>query len=312
MLKPVNPSLKVGLEKNKGSNEMYLKDLGSRIRKARSERKITRRALSEVSGVSERYLALLESGQGNISIVLLRQVAISLGVSPESLISDSGSLNPDAYLISEIAKGLSRNKLAELRKLILHELKNDPTERSTRIALIGLRGAGKTTVGGLLSTSTDSPFVELDQEIENSAGCNLSEIFMTYGQDGYRNLEKSCLENLLSSSSDFILATGGSIVQEPSTYELLLSTCFTVWLKADPEEHMERVISQGDTRPMAGNLKAMDQLKSILSERESAYSRADLTIETSGRQPGEILSEITAHPNIRPRTLQNNRLEASV
>jgi XRE family aerobic/anaerobic benzoate catabolism transcriptional regulator len=312
MLKPVNPSSKVGLEKNKGSNEMYLKDLGSRIRKARSERKITRRALSEVSGVSERYLALLESGQGNISIVLLRQVAISLGVSPESLISDSGSLNPDAYLISEIAKGLSRNKLAELRKLVLHELKNDPTERSTRIALIGLRGAGKTTVGGLLSTSTDSPFVELDQEIENSAGCNLSEIFMTYGQDGYRNLEKSCLENLLSSSSDFILATGGSIVQEPSTYELLLSTCFTVWLKADPEEHMERVISQGDTRPMAGNLKAMDQLKSILSERESAYSRADLTIETSGRQPGEILSEITAHPNIRPRTLQNNRLEASV
>jgi XRE family aerobic/anaerobic benzoate catabolism transcriptional regulator len=312
MLKPVNPSLKVGLEKNKGSNEMFLKDLGSRIRKARSERKITRRALSEVSGVSERYLALLESGQGNISIVLLRQVAISLGVSPESLISDSGSLNSDAYLISEIAKGLSRNKLAELRKLVLHELKNDPTERSTRIALIGLRGAGKTTVGGLLSTSTDSPFVELDQEIENSAGCNLSEIFMTYGQDGYRNLEKSCLENLLSSSSDFILATGGSIVQEPSTYELLLSTCFTVWLKADPEEHMERVISQGDTRPMAGNLKAMDQLKSILSERESAYSRADLTIETSGRQPGEILSEITAHPNIRPRTLQNNRLEASV
>jgi XRE family aerobic/anaerobic benzoate catabolism transcriptional regulator len=312
MLKPVNPSSKVGLEKNKGSNEMYLKDLGSRIRKARSERKITRRALSEVSGVSERYLALLESGQGNISIVLLRQVAISLGVSPESLISDSGSLNPDAYLISEIAKGLSRNKLAELRKLVLHELKNDPTERSTRIALIGLRGAGKTTVGGLLSTSTDSPFVELDQEIENSAGCNLSEIFMTYGQDGYRNLEKSCLENLLSSSSDFILATGGSIVQEPSTYELLLSTCFTVWLKADPEEHMERVISQGDTRPMAGNSKAMDQLKSILNERESAYSRADLTIETSGRQPGEILSEITAHPNIRPRTLQNNRLEASV
>ena len=312
MLKSVTPPSKVGLEKNKVSNELFLKDLGSRIRKARSDRKITRRVLSEVSGVSERYLALLESGQGNISIVLLRQVAVSLGVSPESLISDSGSLNPDAYLISEIAKGLSRDKLTELKNLVLHELKNDPAERSTRIALIGLRGAGKTTVGGLLSTSTDSPFVELDQEIENSAGCNLSEIFMTYGQDGYRNLEKSCLENLLSSSSNFILATGGSIVQEPSTYELLLSTCFTVWLKADPEEHMERVISQGDTRPMAGNAKAMDQLKSILNERESAYSRADLTIETSGRKPGEILSEITTHPNIRPRALQNKVLEASV
>jgi XRE family aerobic/anaerobic benzoate catabolism transcriptional regulator len=171
--------------------------------------------------------------------------------------------------------------------------------RSFRIALIGLRGAGKTTVGQRLSNILNIPFVEIDREIEKLADAPLSEIFITYGQEGYRNLEKTCLENVLGNGNNCIISTGGSIVQDHKVYDLLLSTCYTVWLKASPKEHMDRVVAQGDLRPIAGNNKAMDELKNILLKRQSGYEKADLTVTTDGKAPGFIASQILADRTLR-------------
>ena len=153
----------------------------------------------------------------------------------------------------------------------------------SRIALIGLRGAGKSTLGARLARKLDVPFVELDREIEREAGTSLSEIFLLYGQAGYRRYERRCLEKVLERNGRAVIATGGSIVSEQSTYELLLSTCFTVWLKAEPEEHMARVVAQGDTRPMAGNDQAMDDLRRILGGRAALYGQADVVVNTAGQ-----------------------------
>lgn len=270
----------------------FLKAIGERVRSARARKNITRKMLAERSDVSERYLALLESGRGNVSVLLLRQVGAALNIPADELLRDSDAEKSELGLIQQLLRGMNPQRLARVRDVLLNDMRAAPTDRSKRIALIGLRGSGKSTLGLGLARKLKRPFIELDREIEREAGTSLSEIFLLYGQQGYRRYERRCLEDLLKTQDKCVIATGGSIVSERATYDLLLSTCYTVWLKASPEEHMERVIAQGDTRPMAGNAQAMDDLRRILDSRVSLYGQADAIIDTAGKSASKSLSEI--------------------
>jgi XRE family aerobic/anaerobic benzoate catabolism transcriptional regulator len=191
-----------------------------------------------------------------------------------------------------LLRSLDPEILAEAHELLLQRFGQAPaTERSARIALIGLRGAGKSTIGKLLAARLCLPFVELDRLIEQESGLSLSMIFDLYGQSGFRRFERRCFDELLDRRDRFVLATGGSLVSEAATYDRLLATCYTIWLRATPREHMSRVIAQGDMRPMAQNPEAMSDLERILGEREHLYKRADATLETSGRPVQEVLDD---------------------
>jgi XRE family aerobic/anaerobic benzoate catabolism transcriptional regulator len=270
----------------------YLSTLGDRVREARSKRGQSRKLLAADSGVSERYLAQLEAGQGNISILLLRQIASALGLPITELLAEESDEAAELALTTQFLKRLPRQKLAAVRSQLVRDYGNARDERMKRIALIGLRGAGKSTLGTKLAKVLAVPFIELDREIERDAGTSLSEIFLLYGQSGYRRYERRCLERILEKSERAVIATGGSIVSEPGTYELLLASCFTVWLKAAPEEHMARVIAQGDTRPMAGNDQAMEDLRRILEGRAMLYGQADVTVDTEGKSVEKSLAEL--------------------
>src|SRR5229473_529765 len=224
----------------------YLARLGERVRAWRGEQRMTRKQLAAASGVSERYLAQLEAGQGNMSVLLLRKVARAMGVSVERLVrEDNGEQRP--------------------------------------IALLGLRGAGKSTLGAKLAQALSVPFVELDREVEKEAGAPLGEVFAMYGQDAFRRFERRALERVLAQDAQAVIATGGSLVTDPGTYELLLERCRCIWLKAAPQEHMNRVIAQGDMRPFKGRSAALDEIRKLLADRERLYARADATLETSGK-----------------------------
>ena len=270
----------------------YLAALGERVREARARRGMSRKLLARDSGVSERYLAQLEAGQGNISILLLRQIASALDLPPTELLAEDTGDAVELTLTTQFLKRLPRQKLAAVRLQLVRDYGSAHDERMKRIALIGLRGAGKSTLGAKLAKARAAPFVELDREIEREAGTSLSEIFLLYGQAGYRRYERRCLERVLEKNERAVIATGGSIVSEPGTYDLLLSSCFTVWLKAEPEEHMSRVIAQGDTRPMAGNDQAMEDLRRILDGRATLYGQADVTVDTAGKTPEQSLSAL--------------------
>jgi len=261
----------------------FLQKLGERVRDARARRGMTRRILARDSAVSARYLAQLEAGQGNVSVLLLRQIGAALGIPLNDLLRDDDNLPVELMLIQQFLQRLPKQRLARIRAQLLRDFGSPPADRGKRIALIGLRGAGKSTLGSALARKLDAPFVELDQEIERDAGISLSEIFLLYGQQGYRRYERRCLERLIESHERCVIATGGSIVSEPATYDFLLSTCYTVWLKAAPEEHMSRVVAQGDTRPMAGNAQAMEDLRRILDGRGMLYGQADATVDTAGQ-----------------------------
>jgi XRE family transcriptional regulator, aerobic/anaerobic benzoate catabolism transcriptional regulator len=273
-------------------NTKFLKVLGERVRKARATRGMTRKILARDSDVSERYLAQLESGQGNSSILLLRQIAAALNLPLAELLGETSGQAAELTLMIQFLKRLPPQKLADVRASLVRKYAGAVDRRRKRIALIGLRGAGKSTLGGRLAKLIDAPFIELDREIEREAGTSLSEIFLLYGQAGYRRYEKRCLEKVLESNERLVLAAGGSIVSEPGTYDLLLSECFTVWLKAEPEEHMARVIAQGDTRPMAGSREAMDDLRRILAGRAALYGQADVTVDTAGKSAEKALAEL--------------------
>jgi XRE family aerobic/anaerobic benzoate catabolism transcriptional regulator len=274
--KPAAPNLSAG-------DATFLQKLGERVREARARRGMTRRILARDSGVSERYLAQLETGQGNVSVLLLRQIGAALGIPLNDLLRDDDNLPVELTLIQQFLQRLPKQRLARIRAQLLRDFGSPPADRGKRIALIGLRGAGKSTLGSALARKLDAPFVELDQEIERDAGISLSEIFLLYGQQGYRRYERRCLERVIENHERCVIATGGSMVSEPATYDLLLSTCFTVWLKAAPEEHMSRVVAQGDTRPMAGNAQAMEDLRRILDGRGMLYGQADATVDTAGQ-----------------------------
>lgn len=261
-----------------------LKSLGERVRQARARRGMTRKQLAHHSGVSERYLAQIEAGHGNISVLVLRQLGKALNMSADVLLYE-GSEPPVEFVHTvEFLRRLSVDELQHARQMLLHQFGGvDPAARHRRIALIGLRGAGKSTLGAALAERLEMPLLELDRLIEQESGLTLNLIFDFRGQAGFRELERQCLENVLRRHPCFILATGGSLVSEPGTFERLLSSCFTVWVRTSPEEHMRRVIDQGDMRPMSNNRDAMSDLKRILAEREVLYSKADIQIDTAGR-----------------------------
>jgi XRE family transcriptional regulator, aerobic/anaerobic benzoate catabolism transcriptional regulator len=267
-----------------------LKLLGDRVRQARARRGMTRKQLARDSGVSERYLAQIEAGHGNISVLVLRQLAKALNVSIDVLLVEGPEPPVELVHTIEFLRRLSLDDLKFARQLLLDQFGGvDPAARHRRIALIGLRGAGKSTLGAALAERLEMPFLELDRLIEQESGLTLSLIFDFHGQAGFRQFERQCLEDVIRRHPRFIIATGGSLVSEPGTFERLLASCFTVWIRASPEEHMRRVIAQGDMRPMADNRDAMSDLQRILSEREVLYGKADVQIDTAGRTFGESL-----------------------
>ncbi len=262
--------------------------LGDRVRTLRAQRGMTRKSLAIAADVSERHLANLEYGIGNASILVLQQVATALQCSIAELLGDVTTSSPEWLLIREM---LERRSEADLRRvrLALNDLLNsssNDSSRKGRIALIGLRGAGKSTLGQMLADDLDLPFVELSREIEKVAGCSVREIHDLYGTNAYRRYERRALEEVVQIYSEVVIATPGGIVSDPATFNELLTHCATVWLQASPEEHMGRVAAQGDTRPMAASKEAMDDLRRILSGRAAFYSKADYTVDTSG----EVLS----------------------
>lgn len=270
-------------EPGNASESSYLAQLGERVRETRARRGMTRKLLARDSGVSERYLAQLETGQGNVSILLLRQIARALDIPPETLVMEGPDPSVDLIHANEFLRRLPPEELAEARRLLVQHFSGvDLEARAGRIALIGLRGAGKSTLGAMLAQKLSVPFIELDRQIEQESGVSLSVIFDLYGQNGFRRLERRCLDDVVERHPRFVLATGGSLVSEPATFERLLTTCFTVWLRATPEEHMQRVIAQGDMRPMADNRESMTDLKRILAVREPLYRKADRAVDTSG------------------------------
>jgi XRE family aerobic/anaerobic benzoate catabolism transcriptional regulator len=270
----------------------FLVRLGERVRDARVRRGLTRKALAHDSAVSERYLAELEAGRGNISVLLLRQVAGTLGLPLAELLREKEGRALELTLIHEFLDRVPKQRLARVRAQLQRDFGGNPAGRSERIALMGLRGAGKSTLGEALAGELNVPFIELDREIEREAGTGLSEIFLLYGQQGYRRYEQRCLEKILENQARCVMATGGSIVSEPATYDLLRSSCFTVWLKAKPEEHMSRVMAQGDMRPMEGNAQAMADLKRILQSRAALYGQADAVVDTAGRTLRQSLKDL--------------------
>ncbi len=269
----------------------FLAALGKRVRELREQRGMARKVLARDADVSERYLAQLEAGAGNVSIVLLRRIAQALGVSLAELLSEQGR-TVEHRLIRRLLERLPEHRLEETIFRLMRELGGQESARKQRIALIGLRGAGKTTLGGLLAAELHVPFIELDREIEREAGMALSEVFLLYGQGGYRRMERRCLEHVIETQEHGVISVGGGIVSELDTYNLLLSNCFTVWLKASPEEHMMRVAAQGDLRPMQDNEEAMEDLRRILNARQALYAKADAEVDTSGQTPEESLKRL--------------------
>ena len=271
----------------------YLTTLGTRVRNARARRGMTRKILARDSGVSERYLAQLETGQGNISIALLRQVAQAMGLPINDLVREGPERPVELTLLLQRLERLSPDELTDATQLLIGHFGRDlGSDRTGRIALIGLRGAGKTTLGRLLAQRLDVPFVEMNREIERDSGMSLTEIFSLSGQAAYRRYERRALERVLQETPAAVIATGGSLVSEPATFELLLDACFTIWVQATPEEHMERVVAQGDMRPMAGNDEAMADLRAILTERAPLYAKADAAIDTTGRSSEDSLDAL--------------------
>lgn len=264
--------------------------VGERVRKAREVRGIPRRVLSEMSGVSPRYLALLEAGDGNISIGLLQRVATALDHRIEWLVGEDDPWTSEVLRMAD----LFRTAGADTRAKVLDLLGPQPDRaaKARRICLIGLRGAGKSTLGARAGAALGIPFVELNREIEEQAGMGVNEVLALYGQEGYRRLEAQALGRIVATHDTMILAVAGGIVAEPETYKTLLAQFHTVWVKASPEEHMARVRAQGDTRPMAGNPEAMDQLRHILTSREALYDQARAKLDTSGRSVDESLGDL--------------------
>jgi XRE family aerobic/anaerobic benzoate catabolism transcriptional regulator len=273
--------------------DAYLRRLGERVRTLRNQRGMSRKVLAKQAKVSERYIAQMEAGLGNCSIVLLRRIARAIGLPVTQLVHDGAEPALDLVLLTQFLERLPAPVLSQAREMLLQKFSapSDDSRRG-RIALIGLRGGGKSTLGALLAERLGVPFIELDREIERRSGASLSEIFDMFGQETFRRAEREALDQVLHQHKTFVLATGGSIVTEPGTLEILLSSCFTVWVRAEPQDHMKRVMAQGDMRPMANSGRAMEDLVSILKSREPLYARAEATLITSGKSPEQNVDEL--------------------
>jgi XRE family aerobic/anaerobic benzoate catabolism transcriptional regulator len=262
----------------------FLEQLGQRVRTMRALRGMSRKVLAKVSGISERYIAQLESGKGNVSIVLLRRVSNAMGAHLEDLIPATEPA-PDWPVIRDLVRKATPSQIAQAKDALSGKTSGAAAQRRTSfagIALIGLRGAGKSTLGKMLAKKIGWDFVELNKEIERQNGLSVAEVIALYGQEGFRRMEQAALGQLLARKELMVLATGGGIVSEPLTFDLILSSFYTIWLKAEPEEHMARVRSQGDLRPMADDRSAMAELRTILLSREPLYARASAVVDTAG------------------------------
>lgn len=273
-----------------------LRALGERVRLLRARRGLTRRSVAATSGVSERHLANLESGTGNASFLVLQQVAQALDCSIAELVGDVTTSSPEWLMLRELLAGRGESDLRRARQALeaLDRPGSARSGRDRRLALIGLRGAGKTTLGRMLAEALEIPFVELSREIERIAGCSVREIHDLYGTAAYRRYERRALDETVRDHPEAVVATPGGIVAEPATFRALLAGCTTVWLKASPEEHMARVAAQGDTRPMAASREAMADLRRILEGRAAFYAKADATLDTGGRSEVESLLALSA------------------
>ena len=287
----LHPKSDAPAEMPEADDAEFLADLGSRVRKLREQRGMARKVLARNAQVSERYLAQLELGEGNISIVLLRRIATALGAVLVELL-DTREHSVEQRLLMRLLDRMPGAQRDEVTSRLIRELGFEKDARRQRVALIGLRGAGKSTLGQLLADELGCPFVELDKEVEREAGTSLSEVFLLYGQSGYRRIERRCLERIIAMHERAVISAGGGVVSESETYELLLAKCFTVWVKAAPEEHMARVEAQGDMRPMQGNDEAMEDLRRILIAREPLYGRADCIVDTSHRSIKACLTSL--------------------
>ena len=275
----------------------FLAALGERTRALRARRGLTRKGLAKAAEVSERHLANVEMGVGNASVQFLRQLAQALNCSLAELVGDETASSPEWLMIRELLRGRSDADLLQARGALaaMFGAPASPAARRQRIALIGLRGAGKSTLGRGLAEGWNLPFVELNRSIEALAGCTLSEIHSLYGPAAYRRYEKRAMEETIQRFPRAVIATPGGIVSDPATFNLLLAHCYTVWVRATPEEHMGRVLAQGDTRPMAGNTgnaEAMNDLRRILESRAAFYSKADAVFDTSEKAPDVALAAL--------------------
>ena len=274
----------------------FLIALGQRVRTLRDRSGISRKALSNATGVSERHLANLEYGSGNVSVLVLQQVAVALHCSFAELIGDFTTASPEWLMIRSLLENRDEQTLYQTRIALGEILSDLGTARcsSSRIALIGLRGAGKSTLGQRLAAEKKLPFVELSRNIEQIAGCSIAEIQDMYGTSAYRRYEHQALQQAIHTHSAAVIATPGGLVSEPANFNLLLTNCQSVWLQANPADHMQRVIKQGDFRPMAGSSEAMEDLKGILAAREPFYSRAQFRLDTSQQTLDETLALLSS------------------
>lgn len=277
--------------------EAVIARLATRVRAARTAQGLPRRALSERSGVSPRYLAQLEAGEGNISVLLLSRVAAALNVAIEDLLRADEPMDADVARVAQLYQGASGVVQGRVRALLAPE--NPAALRAQRICLVGLRGAGKSTLGALAAEKLKIPFIELNDQIEALAGMPPGEVIALYGQDGYRAMEAEALAEVVGAHDKLILAVSGGIVAEKATYDQVLERFHTVWVRTSPAEHMARVRAQGDLRPMEGNPAAMDQLKALLSARGPAYERALAQVDTTSRpvqsSANDLLTIIATH-----------------
>jgi XRE family transcriptional regulator, aerobic/anaerobic benzoate catabolism transcriptional regulator len=280
---------------------VFLEQLGQRVRNMRALRGMSRKVLAKVSGISERYIAQLESGKGNVSIVLLRRVSNAMGAHLEDLIPAADPA-PDWQVIRDLMRKASPSQIAQAKDVLAGHGTSAHRASFSGIALIGLRGAGKSTLGKVLAKRVGWNFVELNKEIERENGLSVAEIINLYGQEGFRRLEQAAVQQLLARKELMVLATGGGIVSEPLTFDLILSSFYTIWLKAEPEEHMARVRKQGDLRPMADDRSAMAELRNILKSREPLYARAATVVDTAGLSVDAAAAKLI--DNVRP-VLQN-------
>lgn len=283
------PSLSEPRRGESAPEEDYLRRIGERVRLLRARRGMSRRVLSGASGVSERYLAELERGSGNASLLVMRQIARAMDIAVHELVSERPDPSVDLGLLLHQIERLPAEQVRELRGLVTRHF-GRASSPAGRVALIGLRGAGKTTLGRQAAAVLGAAFVELNREIERTSGMTLAELFVAEGQSGFRRRELAALEATVQAHDRAVIATGGSLVTEPGTFDLLLSTCHVVWLQATPEDHMQRVVEQGDWRPMKASRQAMEDLHAILESREALYGQAHATFDTSGRSEAEALA----------------------
>ncbi|MDX1595020.1 MAG: helix-turn-helix transcriptional regulator [Gammaproteobacteria bacterium] len=271
--------------------DAYIGAIGERVRGMRARRGMTRKQLGEDSGVSERYLAQLEGGKANVSIGLLWQIAQAMGVPPHELLPDASSHARAPSPLLQFLDQLTPDQEQAAHALLLKHFVN-PDGDVRGVALIGLRGAGKSTLGEKLAEAVGVPFIRIGDVVEQLGGMSIAEIFSLGGQTAYRRLEREALQHVLDNYETSVIEAGGSLVSEPATYAELLGSFYTVWVRAAPEEHMTRVVVQGDLRPVQASQEAMDDLKRILTEREPEYRAANYTLDTSGRDVEACLDEL--------------------